>query len=63
MTRGNNNTVHLGLQDWLVLASILLAIVIPSVALWAQVQRQVAEILVHQSYILDRLNELEEPMP
>ena len=61
MTRGNSNTVHLGIQDWLVLAAILLAIVIPSVALWAQVQRQVAEILVHQSYILDRLNELEEP--
>ena len=63
MTRGNSNTVHLGIQDWLVLAAILLAIVIPSVALWAQVQRQVAEILVHQSYILDRLNELEEPRP
>lgn len=59
MTRGKSNTVHLGLHDWMVLAAILLAIVIPSVALWAQVQKQVAEILVHQSYILDRLNELE----
>ena len=63
MTRGNSNTVHLGIQDWLVLAAILLAIVIPSVALWAQVQRQVAEILVHQSYIIDRLNELEGSKP
>jgi hypothetical protein len=59
MTRSGSNTVHLGLQDWLVLGGILLAVVVPSVALWAQVQRQVAEILVHQAYILDRIDALE----
>lgn len=59
MTRGTNNTVHLALHDWLVLAGVLLAVVLPSIAIWSQVQRQIAEILVHQSYIIDRLAELE----
>jgi len=63
MTRTHHNTVHLGIQDWLVLAGVLLAVIIPSVALWAQVQRQVAEILVHQGYILERLAQLEEHEP
>jgi hypothetical protein len=59
MTRGNANTVHLGVQDWLVLAGILLVIVIPSIALWSRLSTQTAEILVRQEYILDRLDRLE----
>lgn len=63
MTRGTDRTVHLGLQDWLVLAGIMLVVVIPSVAVWARLSTQVAEILVRQEYILDRLDRVEGDVP
>lgn len=59
MTRNGSNTVHLGMQDWL----IIMALVVPSLAssflYWSSVQRQIAEMQVHQEYILDRIEALE----
>tara|TARA_R110000824_G_scaffold111429_3_gene259857 strand:- start:3037 stop:3162 length:126 start_codon:yes stop_codon:yes gene_type:complete len=41
----------------------MLVVVIPSVAVWARLSTQVAEILVRQEYILDRLDRVEGDVP
>jgi hypothetical protein len=59
MTRSGNNMVHLGIQDWLIIAALLLPLVVSSFLYWSSVQRQIAEMQVHQGYILERLEQLE----
>ncbi len=60
MTRTGTNTVHLGLQDWLIILALILPLLVSSFLYWSSVQRQIAEMQVHQGYILDRIGDLEE---
>lgn len=60
MTRTGTNTVHLGLQDWLIILALILPLLVSSFLYWSSVQRQISEMQVHQGYILDRIGDLEE---
>ena len=60
MTKTPANTVHLGMQDWLIILALVIPTLGSSFLYWSSVQRQIAEMQVHQGYILERIADLEE---
>lgn len=60
MTRDHGaSVVHLGMRDWLVIIGLLVPVLLLWAGAWMSLDRNVTELLVRQTYILERLEKLE----